>query len=397
MSTEQRIRIAHTDASSVTRDVTEAVEFNDDEGIKTTVDSFDFRVLMGASIATFAVNDLVKIYLDEGSATPTSLVMDGLITEIQYSYDVDAPFISVKGINRLERLLNSTQPLHAEPSFNYSAADAQDGTARNGVAGIIAHMIDWANRYKGADGTDITYDTDSLPAVTTSGGAWPNLPEAYYKDWMSIFEHIETLSSNEWTQDGHYIFWLDTDNKFYWQPLNSATYNDSVSEIVLEGSDVINFSATHSVFDVINAIIMNCGKDKNSNTIHTMDYDITSMGLYGMKWSYQMKEEIANQHISQNPGDSNDTVRARVKAKAKIIINNILKLYGNPRWKLDLGMQGNTTFVKGKTYTFRSTELGWTGANTRKLRLMNIKHSFNSNGWTTDYNYEEDDKTLESV
>jgi len=390
---EQRYKIEWTSASdSSTEDITEAVEINEDEGIETTVDKFNFRILMGSMSATPAIRDLIKIYFDEGPDTPTTLVMDGEITELAHSYNVDGTFIVIRGMNRLERLLNSPRPFTAAVNFEYAAADAQDGVARHGVPGIIANLIDLANDTKREGQTDITYDVTSLPPTVIGGGAFPDLPQPYYKDWQSVFEHIETLSRNEWTQDGHYVFFLDTSNKFNWVPLDSAPYSDPVSSFVLEGNDVIGWSSFHAVFDVINAVIMNAGKDLNGNTILAFGLDVTSMGQYGIKWKYEFREEIANQYIAQNPGENNDTVRTAVKALAAIEINKILALYGNPRYKLDLTMLGSTSFAKGKVYSFKSTELGWTVS--KKLRLFSIQHIFNTNGWTTSLHFEEDDTTI---
>ena len=218
MSLEQRYRILHTDAETeVSTDITEALSIGEDEGIETQIDTFTFDILVPSTgtgtLPVFEVNDLVAIYFDDGSATPTTLIMDGYITELNYAINPDQFVVKINRSNRLERVLNSPRPGQYNLVFAY--VGEEDSVSRNGVAGVITNYIDLANENKREGEINITYDTTSIKTTKSNGSTWGDMPKSYYSNWKSIFEHIETLSDNEWTEDGNYLYWLDTDNKFY--------------------------------------------------------------------------------------------------------------------------------------------------------------------------------------
>ena len=285
MSTIQNFRILHTDNTDAsTVQLTEVFEFDIEEGLNANMDSFQFRVLLDVGQKrSFDLDDGIKIYIDDGTAEPTTLIHDGIITELFYEIDVQGISVTVRGVNRVERMLFS--PAVALYATDFSHTGARDSQTRTGWGAVITHLIDRANEFKSdQDDTVITYDITSVPDLG-------QLENEFNFDWNSIYELINIISSAEWTPDGNdYILELDTTNKLHMRNTSSADYTNSQGTIDLDGINVISSKVSYGIFDVINAIILNCGKDTNGNSILVTFYDSSSMNRYGAKYKYIKKE-----------------------------------------------------------------------------------------------------------
>ena len=127
-----RFRILHAPWNSTTQtDISSAVNISHTEAIKATTDTFSFSVPAQSTYDDFFdIDDNIKIYFWSDSSSET-LVMDGYIDSIQKVLNVDQNNWQIKGINRLERLLN------VQISINLS-----NDTAPNMIADIIDKVND---------------------------------------------------------------------------------------------------------------------------------------------------------------------------------------------------------------------------------------------------------------
>lgn len=393
MSLITRYRIVHTDRTdSSSVDLVEAFNMDTDEGIKANMDSFQFRILVGVKpVRTLELNDGIDIYFGKGSGDPTGLIINGIITEFSYDMGVDGLVLTVRGVNRYERMLFS--PSVAVFAIDYAYTGVRDSTARTGWGAIITNLVDRANEFKSEDDpTNITYDITSIPDLG-------NLPKEYNSDWRSVFEHLERLATPDWTPDGNeYFIELDTSNKLHFRNKASSTYSNPTGTIDLDGENVQSAKVKFGVSEVINAVLLNCGKDTAGNSILVTMYDSTSMNLYGSKFKYIKREEIANQYNKENSGASVDTQREDIKDLGKRYARGIVRILGQARYKIDIDfMIGNLNFTKGKVYKVRSSEITILGTTEplTQLRLTNILHRFSArNGWTTRLRLEQDEQTI---
>jgi len=356
-----------------TYNITEVIRLEEDEGIETTLDEFNFVISIQNLGFTPLEDDLVKIYLGD-SEEELKLVMDGFVTEIVSDISMDTYTYRIKGMNRLERLLRMQWPANYDTDTNAGAA--------------IINLIGVANDHKMEH--DVNIETGSITAT-------PNLPQAYWASYKPIFQHIEILSTHEYTTKGDYVFWLAPNNYFIWESMETnSSYSTSQGQISEGEEGIYSFKATRKVFDVINAAIIMAGLDKNDNTITVLVTDPTSMGLYGPKWKYFIDKDIADsykrslteaEYAALSNQDFREEVRNRAKAAYKIVIRRM----GSPRYQLDIDVRGNLNYIKGRIYTIRSSSLGW---NPVYMRLKDIQHTFNERGWRTLLRLAEDDKTI---
>lgn len=396
MALDKRYRIVHTDRTdSSTADLIQSYDMDTDEGIQASMDSFQFRILLGSKPdRTIELNDGIDIYFGEGASDPTQLIINGIVTELVYDISVTGYVLTVRGVNRVERLLFS--PLVASYDSDFAYTGKRDSQARTGWGAVITHMVDRVNEYKAdADTTLITYDSTSIPQIG-------NLTGDYRSDWKSVYEHIERLSSAEWTPNNqNYMIELDTDNKLHLRSKDTDAYKTPVTTLDLDGSDANHTSLTYGFFDVINALYLNCGVDRNGNSVIVTLWDSNSMGQYGAKFKYIKEERIAANYRSAPGYDDTvaiDTERAAIRNEGKKRAAQIISNLGSPRYKCDIDFDiGNTNYIRGKVYKIESSEIDAVGTTEPliPLRLYNIIQRFSArSGWTTRLQLKEDEETI---
>lgn len=360
-----RFRVVHADKDmgNTQTDITNCIEIGEDEGIETRIDTFSLRVLKKGTNITFDCQDGIYIYLGYGDSNPTTLVMDGLITQTDFEVDENGIVWSIKGANRLESMLNSLLPsVYSDKTSSY----------------IVENLIDRLNT-QNSDNPNWTNLGKSISATTNSYD--------YYQPFKSVFQQIEEISQNKYTQNGTYIFYLDTANTFYWQPRPSTT-----SGTLREGYEIMTYKVKKGTWDTINALIIHAGDDLNGSPIITYTYNLSSIGKLGWKWKYVALTEIAKEIIKNNSGYTNQQVRDAARVMARNLGTELVDRLGVPRFKVDVELRGTTTYTKGGLYDLQLDSYGWNSSNRRLLRITDISHTYNNKGWKTILHFEEDEQ-----
>ena len=432
----------------------EAISLDESEGIKTRTDGFQFKInnslfhlLKPTGVGTetiplLNVDDRIEIYLWYGSSDQTSadMVMDGYITEVKYSIEETGKHVSVDGVNRTERLLNTLVPIIAEDSKRFSTGRASDA---------IIWMI---NLLKNTDphGNRLIKASE---AILDENGVWqkggyiyPTTKKIeYYESYKTVYEQIETLSTNEYTGNGQYIFWLDLNNELHWVP-KSKTARVLIVEGGCTGANCIEplkIQLSTGMYDTINAMIINCGKDARGNTVLGLAYDLVSAASKGFRWKYVAQPRVGSQFHQKNLLDSNgnsidtnqdgfpdsypytvtggppnkygfdsdgkiqttndtaynDALRKVLRYQGEKWGNDICLLFGEPRWKGKIIVKGTTEYTAGELVAVYSPSiLGTNSDATTKyiiLRISSLSHSFTTNGWETTLTLKQDERSMD--
>ena len=349
-------------------------------GIEATKDTFQLSFVDDDNTYNFDLNDRIKIYLNYVGDSEV-LVMDGLVQSVRGKADEKNNKKTVKGVNVFEVLVsfktfgrsnNPTNPKCDEIIQNL-IAEAND----------INDLVD-ASRH-------ITWHP-SNPSTNTSGGEFPDID--YYTGPKSLAEHIETLSSDEYTEDGRYIYYLDTGNNLVWKPQSQR-----ITGSIDYGTSAITINRTKDNSETFNFYIINCGDDISSTeggkpagaSIHTYKINESSIGKHGARHEYKIWKDIADNLYAEGKytgsnSDFRDACEDAARKKADSEMNQISKGVE----KLPIVIGGTTDYVPGEKYQVSMPQAGWT-TNTRKdLRLMEIEHNFDKTGWWTTLNFEED-------
>jgi len=374
----QRYRIIHTDYStSVSTDITEALDMNTREGIEATIDSFSLKISRrGLRGLALDMEDTIKIYCGEGLATPTNLIIDGVINNIAYDSTNTGDTYTITGVNKLEHVMHNILP---------AAFKASDGWTSSK---IVKYYIEQINDYnKSPPGMTNWVDVGSLVTPTTKS-------IDYYALDKSVFQHIEEVSTDKYTNSGPYIYYLNSNNQLVWKPRPKDDAGSETSTIE-EGVDAISTKIIYGVYDVINALVINCGVDVSGHKITTFKINGPSIGKVGWKWKYVAKTEFASNYIAANSGATDSDVRTYARDRAKEWAEDVLEKLGAARYKAIVVVRGTTSYIKGNVYKLQMRNYTFKDGNSYyNLRLTNIRHNFSAKGgWTTTLELEEDEDT----
>jgi len=243
-------------------------------------------------------------------------------------------------------------------------------------------MITRTNEYTG-----VSVHADSSEFVATT----KVIAEHYTYNLSSIFDEIKKLSQDEYTGQGRFIFYVDDDNKLHFKPKPV-----SITGTVKEGIDIINYTAQKSIFNVVNWIAIDAGKDKNDASILTYVYDVDSIQNDGWLMDMVKAEQISGDFKkalidrAEYAGYSNAEFIGSVRNIARRWGQDFLRTRGGWRWKGEFNMSGNDVYTTGDFLTFECPSVGWTGNNKPNLRVTDIKHSLDQTGWYTTIIAEED-------
>lgn len=271
---------------------------------------------------------------------------------------------------------------------------------------------------------------------------------AISKVWKPVYEWIKDLSqiektntaaeiaATDYTQARAMIYWVDENNRFHW-----IYPTDTVTDTITVGTDVvISVKMTKKVFDSVNMIIFNAGTDVYGTGIWNYSVDTTSnirtlkmrvvpmvdiaesliLADYGNDFNPTTSRESgeggkgAGYPIPQfpldvnynltacafvpttsyaaaanitNDSDYNSALRERATTEGKARAQAILSGLALARWQGTVELRGTLDHSPGDLIQFTDAEVGLLSEN---LRLMEVRHSIDKNGWFTSLSLEND-------
>jgi len=352
------------------------------------VDNYQYELLQ--------IDDRVMIYgvID----SEETLLLDGLINGKTNTSNSNSKIVTISGLNLLEKMFNSLVSTTGE-------------SVTKTASYWIKNIIDQVNEFNSLGGTNrrILYSPTSIHETT--------LKVSYRKGFEKAFKLIEELSNDDYTGDGQYYYYLDENNYFYWQPLRKT-----ISKELSVGQDIKTHKTQQGMYDVVNYIIMNCGKSPYGSTILQMGYDNQSITKYGWKVKLVTRESIANEMINKDRrskpnlwdedkafpniypyipswkdaetgviSSNSDYNKEFVKAAQRIAIkeiNGLLSKSVGATYKVNVSVNPSFDYALGELCTLTIPDNWW---NTPQIiRLTKINYAFDTTGWNTDLKFTED-------
>ena len=267
------------------------------------------------------------------------------------------------------------------------------------------------------------------------------------KIWKPLFEWIGEMSQTENTnylseiQEGGtyfygraFIFWIDKNNSPHW------FYPDDTVDLTIELGEEgrRSFRLDKSVFDAVNFIIYNCGEDMYGNGIIYYLYDETSEvaslkmrfqpmisivhtlinedrkqnasrdttnqdifkqfpSSYPMSPSFLAEANIFRASIGESARanvasdiDYNDCLREAAKQRGMTQALKITSARSGLRYKGQIPLKG-THINPGDLVKVTNP---FVGLASQLLRVIEVTHTINANGWETVLDVQEDEKTV---
>lgn len=284
-------------------------------------DSFSFDIInhrerssgntVYTDAADYSIQDFIKIYgyyKDTYTGTDSDhLLFAGFIDDVAYTTSGTSAVYTISGTNATDLLMNTLAP----------ALFSGDNIKK--VCDMIVDLIDRANGFSGSyEDRSISAElaiVDSNGNRTGGGYIWPtksdgsDFPElSYVKSYTSIFTHLKTLASTDYTEDedSGFMYYMDLENNLHFEPKKYG----AITSIDEYESPYNQISKTKTNDGMVNIVLLNSGPDPNGNGTLSLKINNDSVQKYGAKSKYYTVDKISTQvlqaeNTEPSGGDAN--------------------------------------------------------------------------------------------
>lgn len=422
---------------------------------RTQINNWENRVgLQTVGDQYIRINDVVAIFVTynmNGNVSDDNLLFMGSVKDFTHIVSENGNKVKISCINRTEELLRGMAP--------YTTVSSTE--AKQTAPTILINLMNRLNNHNKNHKIYAVLDTATIYATGTVGSIQSKKKDnsvfatvSYNATWKPVFLQIETISSQEITEDedaGQYISYVkpvpslagrldpETGKPFppYVDVLIWKSPSVDFSGSFVEGSNISTFSINKDVRDVVNAMIVNAGKDMYDNGILTVAYDLTSMAESGTKWKYYTASQkkfsnlLNNERtlsigqgsvwvsdtlfpptgsfpwthkydgssVSSDEGSFNTNMRNKAKEEAKSEAEKFISRNKNAKYEIiyDLPL-GSNNFQAGNVYYYQIPSIGWEGTEDnpgKLLRLRDVTHVIDRSGWQTRLVAREDEQLVQ--
>ena len=358
-----------------------------------------------AGESIFKEDGVVEVFADYAPITEASgqLLFSGNIRELKPQFGEQGSTYEVVCADRTVLMLGTMQ------SKVFDTATPVDQIIKT----VVSHS-------GSVGGLRVT--TANVAALTTTGSAFPSI--TYSPGFKPVSEWISELSQPGYTgEDRAMMFYVDKTNDLHWfYPAQT------VSASIVEGvNDITSWSMNRNSDAMVNMIIHNSGNDLNGNGILWYDYDTTSRtSAFKMKYYpfldisnslFEVEIAVGNLNVASDgtvpykgklytPVASgttswgvvfsdfsayNDAFRAMCKAIASQKAKQIIGRMGHLCWGGQVELKGTGTYTAGDLLQCTSATMGLSNY---KLRVVDVTHTFDQNGWVTSLELKEDEQAI---
>lgn len=167
------------------------------------------------------------------------------------------------------------------------------------------------------------------------------------------------------------------------KPASGSATSTASNKLIDSTAKFQSYSGVHA----INGKTITNTTDSTTATINSVDSD-TQLTLSSD--IFTSAENYSVFAVASDDDDFADLVRREAEYRGNAATDDIIRLFSNPRFKVNLTINNATTstFVLGNVYTLKFPSFGMNG---NKLRLIQIDYGF----WQTILFFEEDETTIE--
>lgn len=262
-------KFLHTASDLVT--TTDLTEFYD-PSFRTKMgdgkDSFEFKVnnIAGDFNLFFNPNDKIIVSRKSGSVVGWS----------------DSNIIMNAAIRTVPQEIGPTKDLLRVSGFNYSESVGgvlifnDGGTSGTNVSQFLHFCVNTASERNKE--FPITWHPDNPTLKQDNVTSFPSITDKVFNKTLNYA--LEKYSTNEYTEDGNYYYYVDKDNYLVWGPRDG-----NISNSFDESTDIHkSIKISKDIKDVKNYIIVKGGYDSNRNSIQAYVPDYASIAKNGFKY-----------------------------------------------------------------------------------------------------------------
>jgi hypothetical protein len=326
--------------------------------------------IYGGNVVYFS-GDIIKFWATEGNVDTTNLnhLMGTYIVKDVFA-DPNSRQITIKCGDKTYNMLAKIYFGVIDPALPINQ--------------IIARVVQDVNK----NGTSRTPVGSYIASTRSNGSAFPST--TYSSNGKSAYEVIAELSQTDYTGDNFpYVYYFDEQDQFYWF-YPTAAPESTVLEFGVN-PNILSMKTSKKDAEVISFVVYNAGLDKNGAAIvsyykdppkSTMDNRMKNQPMTDIAKSLKKQLTDAGTYASTTNADFITECKKRAGARAQAIIQQV----GQGLWNAAIDMRG-VRYSPGQLYTCSAPDYGFPST---RLRLMEVAHDFDKNGWQTKLKLEQD-------
>jgi hypothetical protein len=266
--------------------VTDAYDILLSVGEGDSKDTFEFKLknINGRYNSIFNPMDKIVIYraINTDTITENNLLMVGLVQDVPDETTDKSDYIRVTGGNYSELVAGAI-----------IFADAKELP--------INEALQRALIQQSREGFNIGWHP-SNPTLRQDGTPFPKTGEKWF--YWTLKKILERYSSEEYTKDGAYFWYITNDNKLRWFSKNDTGAINTYS-FDAETTPVKNIKTVKDIDGVRNFVIIKGGRSPAGTAIQTVVVDQASVNRHGRRVLFHISENnTADTIIREDIGDS---------------------------------------------------------------------------------------------
>ena len=223
---------------------------------------------------------VVLSYKVNDTASASDIVMNGIVTNIPNEDSYNNNFIRVEGNNYSETLMS-----------------ALVFYAPNGATNLVSYLQEALNSialYN--ENFKVTWNGDNPSVKIDDVTAFPTYDERWF--YKSFLKLLEKYSTNSYTDDGNYYWYVNVDNELVWRPKTqgiTASFNQTTD-------DYNSLKTKKDIKGVVNFVIAKGGLSPAMKPI-TIKYDnAVSRAKHGFKYKLLISEHNTANNLMLQDG-----------------------------------------------------------------------------------------------
>lgn len=261
------------------------------KGVQSIKDTFSFRIarpqdIYDTSTPDIEYGDLVTIWFRraDSSFVDADMVIQGVVQNVPLTMGADSKYVAVKGNDFFEEVFAVQIPV--------SGLEGKQKTWKELLQALL-DRFEFNSRNLFWDPSNNNAGNGSPAGVGTKsdGSSFPI--KEYATNYTPFNEIVEKLTSNEFTGDGQYVYYITTDGTNRYLTIRHRQESTVLSPTLgafVEGTMTESISVDRDSDATVNFVVFNAGNDLSGNPTEWYATDLSSIGKVGFKYFYMIEQ-----------------------------------------------------------------------------------------------------------
>lgn len=366
--------------------VKDSVNVNLDTGYKNSSRTFEFSLANkdGLEAGSFDYGNMVEVKIDG------EVVITGVVQKKQTRLAPGINEIFIQGTDYMQNLMETHVNLTIKNGTTNLGTEFGAGSSLPNAGKIVYYVGNQTVAQTGSVLISTDY-IDTTNPVTNYGNKFDYL---VYNQRRCV-DVVSELCSKEYTGNGDYMFYVNNDKYLVYKKKVDA----SDSPLTLTQDEIKNAEFEKGMFDIKNVITLNAGDNGSGVTQFYTQVNYNSVLQAGWKTGYETRNDIYKNIWKEITGVAEvktgvasaaqwAQIGSECDKRGNAVAKDLAMRYGSALVKGSVTIRGTKDYTAGNKVTIIGNNFGFLDSaghqtNQKDLRIAEVEHRLNNNGWLT--------------